>query len=321
MIKKEERMIYKPLNKILCAVDGSDQSLNAVRYAANVLAADKTEVTIFHVDTEVPEAFWDMEKNPHFSSQITSMRSWLAYQKNMMRQYMDHAKHIFIQAGFPEERVTIRMESRKVGVARDILHESMNDYSAVFVGRTGSSNFKNFLIGSVATKLAGKLVSTPLVVVGGNPETQKFLVAFDGSEGSKKAIHCASSLLQHADCQIKLCHVIRSVGNVRQKYEEMSNPNFVGDWLQGCRERIKPDIEKAVELLIDEGFDEKNISAEILTEKPSRAGAVVEKAEMENYGSIIAGRRGMSIVEEFFMGRVGKKILDMALEKAVWIVS
>jgi hypothetical protein len=36
---------------------------------------------------------------------------------------------------------------------------------------------------------------------------------------------------------------------------------------------------------------------------------------------IVVGRRGLSRVEEFFMGRVSDKVLQLAKEMAVWVVT
>jgi len=33
------------------------------------------------------------------------------------------------------------------------------------------------------------------------------------------------------------------------------------------------------------------------------------------------GRRGLSRIQEFYMGRVGNKVMQMAREMAIWVVS
>jgi nucleotide-binding universal stress UspA family protein len=47
----------------------------------------------------------------------------------------------------------------------------------------------------------------------------------------------------------------------------------------------------------------------------------VEEARNSSCGTIVMGRRGLSRVEEFFMGRVSKKVLQLAKWNAVWVVS
>lgn len=53
----------------------------------------------------------------------------------------------------------------------------------------------------------------------------------------------------------------------------------------------------------------------------SRAASLYNEAEKNGYGTIVIGRRGISVVEEFFMGRVARKITQMAKNSAVWIAS
>ena len=51
-------------SKVLIAVDGSDRSLEAVRYAAGLVSSETTEVVLFHVMNRRPEGawFWELEK-------------------------------------------------------------------------------------------------------------------------------------------------------------------------------------------------------------------------------------------------------------------
>ena len=54
----------KSRSKILLALDGSDQALEATRYASQLFSPNRIEVVLFHVTTEIPERFWDVEKDP-----------------------------------------------------------------------------------------------------------------------------------------------------------------------------------------------------------------------------------------------------------------
>jgi nucleotide-binding universal stress UspA family protein len=54
---------------------------------------------------------------------------------------------------------------------------------------------------------------------------------------------------------------------------------------------------------------------------PSRAFAVVEEAQAGGYGTIVVGRRGISKVEEFLLGRVSSKVVGQAAQAAVWVVN
>jgi nucleotide-binding universal stress UspA family protein len=69
------------------------------------------------------------------------------------------------------------------------------------------------------------------------------------------------------------------------------------------------------------GVEGDRISTKIVTGAASRAKAIVEEAKNGGYGTIAVGRRGLSRVEECFMGRVSKKVIQLAQEMAVWVVS
>ena len=52
-----------------------------------------------------------------------------------------------------KESVTVEIQNRKRGFARDIAREAERDYDGVLVGRKGMSNVKDLVLGSTATKL------------------------------------------------------------------------------------------------------------------------------------------------------------------------
>ena len=73
------------------------------------------------------------------------------------------------------------------------------------VGRSGVSDLKGIVVGSVAHKLISGVNSIPIGVVGGTPESQKVLVSFDGSEESIRGVDFVCSMLPGRDRDIMLC--------------------------------------------------------------------------------------------------------------------
>ncbi len=69
------------------------------------------------------------------------------------------------------------------------------------------------------------------------------------------------------------------------------------------------------------GFAPRRITTRIVTGAASRAGSVVKEAKENGYGTIILGRQGLNPEEDFFMGRVCSKVLELAADITVWIVS
>jgi hypothetical protein len=67
--------------KILAAIDGSDQAMDAVRYIGRMFPVGNTEVVLLNIFIEVPESFLDLSMEPAFRSRITSISMW----SNQMR--------------------------------------------------------------------------------------------------------------------------------------------------------------------------------------------------------------------------------------------
>lgn len=307
--------------KVLIALDGSDQALNAVRYTSRILSSKKEEIVLFHVDTEMPEPFRDIAKQPESLSQDAALRIWTVQHQQFIERFMESARQIVVAAGFPEGSIKVKILAKKRGIARDIVSESHEGYSAVVAGRTGMSKLKDILMGSVATKLVGKIQEIPLIVVGGTPAVDKVLVAFDGSEGAMKSVACVGSLLADSDCRVTLCHIVRALGFFEVGPEIMFYPEHEREWEEVNRKRIEPSVDVAKKRLIQAGMAANRLSSVFLTGKASRAAGIVEEAKAGGYGTIVVGRRGLTIVKEFLLGRVSKKVLHLADEFAVWIVS
>jgi nucleotide-binding universal stress UspA family protein len=201
--------VVKDRRRILLAVDGSEQAFEAVRYVSRFLSPNRMEVVLFHVITKVPESFWDMEKEPTLRQKPGDTDAWESRQKKKIQEFMEKARCLFLDQNVPEDAVDIKIQERKVGIARDIVHESQKDYDGVVVGRWGMSMLKDFLWGSIANKLIGHLINIPLCVVGGTSQIGKILVAIDASEGAMRALDYIGAMVDTSHWKVTLFHAIR----------------------------------------------------------------------------------------------------------------
>jgi nucleotide-binding universal stress UspA family protein len=313
--------------RLLLAVDGSEQSFEAVRYASRVLPPGKIEVVLLHVQSKIPESFWDIEKDPSFRHRLAPVAAWAMQQEKAMKEFMEKSRQLFVDQGVPGEAVDVRIQEREVGIARDIAREAQGDYDALVVGRWGMSKIKDFVWGSIANKLVGHLVQSPLWVVGGSPQPGRYLVAMDGSDEAMRAVDYVGTMLAGSDCTVTLFHVLRGLEFLPLGFEGVFVPSpevLSGEELKGefqrAEEAIKTVCNQAIDILEQAGLKRDQLSTKIVTGAASRAKAIVEEAKKEGYGTIVVGRRGLSRVEEFFMGRVSSKIVQLAKEMAVWVV-
>lgn len=302
----------KHRGRILLAVDGSDQAFETVRYVSQLFPPKRMETVLFHVATKVPEGFWDVEKNPAFKHKLSSVAAWATREQTVVQEFMERARQLFLDRGVPEDKVSVKMEARKKGIARDIITESQRGYDAVVVGRLGKSHLKDLVWGSVANKLIWRLTHLPVCVVGGSPQDGKILVALDTSEETTKVLDFAGNMMDMTDCEVTLLHVIRGL----EFWTEDSSEE-----LQNAEKAATTLLEEAIGRLERAGLNRDRISTKISSGAASRAEAIVEEARKGGCGTIVVGRRGLSRVEEFFMGRVSKKVLQLAKWTAVWVVS
>jgi nucleotide-binding universal stress UspA family protein len=317
---------HKVRKKILVPMDGSEQSREALRYAARILDNKKFELVLFHVSDHISESFWNLDKEPAFGHKIVKIQAWEKHQQALIKKCLEEERKVLFDSGFPKEAVKLKIQPKKVGIARDIINESTKEYSAVVVGRRGMSELKDLVIGSVANKLVERLTHIPVWVVGGAPQPGKVLVAMDSSDGAMWALDHVANMLGGSDNRIALIHAIRSFA-----FPKMQGVSFVqreDEWIPLADEDLG-DIGKAMTAVFDEakkrlvrsGTNPDLVDTKIIKGVSSRAGAVLSEAEREGHGTIVIGRRGLSKVQEFFVGRVSSKIVQLATKKAVWVVS
>ncbi len=313
--------------RLLIALDGSEQSFEAVRYASQVLPPGKMKVVLFHVQSKIPESFWDIEKDPSFRHRLAPVAAWAMQQEKAMEEFMESSRQLFVDQGVPREAVDVKIKDREVGIARDIAREAQKDYDAVVMGRWGMSKIKDLVWGSIANKVVGHLVQSPLWVVGGSPQPGKYLVAMDGSDEAMRAVDYAGTMLAGSDCTVTLFHVLRGLEFLSLGFEGafVPSPEVLGGEeikaeFQRAEEAIKTVCNQAIDRLEQAGLKGDQINTKIVSGAASRAKAIVEEAKNEGYGTIVVGRRGLSRVEEFFMGRVSSKVIQLAKEMAVWVV-
>ena len=291
--------------KILLAVDGSDRSLETVRYVSKIPSFSEMGVVLFHDFSKVPEHYWDMGREASRAWRLSEVAAWERENEKRIQDHVERAKKTLWRAGFPKDTVKVKIHEWEEGIARDIAQEANRGYSCVIVGRKGMSQVKDLVLGSVSTKLIEKLSFVPLVVVGRNPQPGTLLLALDGSENSMRTVDYLAATLSSSNFEVTLTHVIRGNNGVR---------------ITEAKEAITEVFDEAKSRLVESGIESNQITTKIITGAHSRAGAILKEAKQGGYGTIVVGRRGLSQGRDFFIGRVSNKLIHMAKNQAVWVV-
>lgn len=292
--------------KMLIAVDGSDNSFESIKYIAGNPSFKEMDLTLFNVLSRIPEHYYDFEDWTPLSQRIREIHAWDTMNEEEIKEYMEKAKKYLLSKGFRENGVITSIRERKRGIARDIKDEADKGYISVIVGRKGIGNIKGTFFGSVASKLLERLSFVPLLVVGKNPKAGKIVIALDGSASSMRAVEYVGNIMKGNALEVKLVHVIRS------GYSE---------YLKELEIRIESFFESAKNKLQRSGIDPSKISTKIISGAQSRAVAIYQESTQSKFDTIVIGRRGLSRVQSFVMGRVSNKVIQIAKNKAVWIIN
>ncbi len=304
--------------KVLLAFDGSEHAFHAINYVGKLEPFHKMKIVLFNVFSSIPEAYLDLDKDPQFSRSGREVRAWEMQQRKEIQKAMENAMQKLIHSGFSPNRVSIKIHKRKEGIARDIIKEAQNGYNAVIIGRRGTGTYKEIIVGSVAKKIVEKVAFMPVLMIGEIPPDNKFLVTVDNSENAMRAVDYVAQILGGFDVNINLFHAIRGDLSSHSGFAHLFFPK---ESLEDAEVGAIAIFDKAKCRLEEAGCTSDQINTKLVSGVPSRAEAIVKEAREGDYGTIVLGRRGLSKVQEFLLGRVSNKVINIIRRRAVWIVT
>ena len=307
--------------KLLVTVDGSVYSANTLRYLSR-LFEDLDEVFL-HLLCVVPctvsAAGRDWLDDLDL---ISSMSPGSRKQYAAAKRYMNEAVLQLGRRGVNPQQVSTQVQLARTGVAGDILDVARKGlYDALIIGRRGLTKLEEMVMGSISDRILKKCNDVPIWVVDGQVNSRKFLLPVDGSFHSLKAAdHLGFILKDNPYAEVTLFH---SEAMFSQKYTldpEQCRQLFgdVCDYILGN----SPDSHflGPEQLLVNSGFPAEKIQR-LTTSKgvhPSRQ--IIRQALIDDFGTIVMGRRS-GATKKGFLGSVSAKVMAMAEDVSVWIVS
>ncbi len=304
--------------RILLLVDGSAQSFEMVCYISKAYLLWQTEIVLFNVLDPVPESFWDWEKDPLGPQYVSSLRDWESKKEEKILAFIEQARQTLINAGASEKLIRIKVQKRNMGIARDAITEAKSGYDVVALGRRGLGGVAEPALGGVASKLLGSLTNVPLCIVSGKPKLGRILVGLDNSTGALRAAKFVGKHLSASDPAVTLAHVIR---DPERTHPELITEEYAQKILESAQNAIVPVFNKVTKSLAAAGFKPSKITTKVITGVSSRAGALLDEATHGTFGTLVIGRRGISEVVQFQMGRVAAKLTQISSQMALWIIA
>jgi len=133
----------------------------------------------------------------------------------------------------------------------------------------------------------------------------KLLVAYDGSEKSKKALNLASEIAKLSNAELIILTVVNTC------IETMGPP--VNEYLSKVKEEANKKIDEAIQIAKNNGVI--RVRGEVVEGEPS--SAITEYAEKEGVDMIFIGNRGLSKLKKIFIGSVSQGVLELSKNPVV----
>jgi nucleotide-binding universal stress UspA family protein len=155
---------------VLAAVDESDYAERLIAHLAEYLAPfNQARLTLFHVMPAKPPELWDdghiLDESERSERQAT-VAKWRSVHEEKMEGIFTKARETCTNAGMEQGSITIKVQPRTRGIARDIIAEAnRGDYSILTFGRRGMSAISEFNLGSRAAKILQSSRDCTLIVV------------------------------------------------------------------------------------------------------------------------------------------------------------
>jgi nucleotide-binding universal stress UspA family protein len=194
------------INRILCAVDFSDFSLDALRHAVVLARWYEAELRLVHVyepaavllPVKGPPGDLPLSQPTDVDKLADQLREFCAPVLASHRQNVD----IVLKEGKAAKEIAREVER----VSADLL----------LLGTHGRSGFERLFLGSVTEKVLRStrvpiLTIPPPVREPGSPEYKTILCPLDFSRASTRALEYALALAKAADARLILLHVIENV--------------------------------------------------------------------------------------------------------------
>lgn len=304
--------------KILIAVDPSIYTVNALRYAAMLAKKIDVSFSLIHIQPTISNFLQEeARKDPEAIKRLQKQSEKHSEDAITVFEYcLDR----FTRFGVSRDKIECFSPMKAHSVAKDILtHAHMKLYDSIIIGRRGLTKIQETLMGSLSKAILENSELIPLWVIDGEINSEKFLLAVDGTTNSFRAVdHLCFILSGNQDAKITLMHVMPAFGS-------FSGINFNDKECDSCNIDIAADNKKldnfyglAKKRFKEAGLTEKQIEIKALRCTANVAKAIICEAEKGHYGTIVLGRRKSG--PAVFSSSVSLNVLDSIRNRAVWVV-
>lgn len=154
---------------------------------------------------------------------------------------------------------------------------------------------------------------------------KKILLAIDDSENAIRAVEFVANSFT-ADNRITLFNVVQDTATMCEMNSPELTPYFTSQQRSFClleekkKELVTKALQKSKAILLDAGFEEKNITIKAELKKKGIARDIIKEAQSD-YNIIVMGKRGVSGIKDFLLGSISQKVFNLAKDISVLFVN
>jgi nucleotide-binding universal stress UspA family protein len=285
------------IERILCPVDFSDHSRQALHYAASIAKWYESAMTVMYVYPAVAVAA--AAGAPAFPLTAADRERLLV----SMRDFAAEG----VGSGVP-----IDYRIAEGPVAPEILDVARAlPADLVVMGTHGRSGFERLMVGSVTERILRKascpVLSVPPQVHSEHPSPlfKAILCAIDFSDWSMKALTFAISLAQEADARLTVVHVVEVPADAYERLPHLSHG--VREYVVAVEEDRRGRLQAAIPEHIRDACEVETIMA---VGKPYRE--VLRVADEQQSDLIVIGVHGRGAADLLFFGSTAQHLVRQA---------
>lgn len=292
---QNSRTLLPKIQKILIAVDGSDNSFQACEAGGIIARGCDSKVSIVYAMPPL-SIFSSPMKDEYQSSQMENARKSIDKAKSLLKT----------TSGMKAESEILHSRG---SIADSLIKYAIRESSDLVVaGTRGLGGFKRMLLGSVSGNLVSNSTSSVLVVR--KPKTKKLsfkkiLVATDGSESASKAENLAIVLAKALGSKLTFISVVYLPPNA---YAVGGGSGFESSMIS-LRDGAAKAVSKAAILAKN---NDVLADTKVIDEFQSPVLAITRVGEKEDHDIIVVGTRGQTGLRKLALGSVAQGVVHYA---------
>lgn len=283
--------------KILIATDGSENAAAACRF---VRALPLPTGTSIHAVAVID------------ASAFNGYESYWTVVQQFRQAEESHVSQALLEAAalLAREEVEVTTASREGHPVQEILRAADElDADLVVVGSKGLTGLEGFLMGSVARSVAKRCTRPVLVAREPNNNICEALVATDGSEHAQHAVSFAARLTLPTGAERILVHVVRPYRPFPDYL--LLDPQEHRSAVEAVR-RKQEELGASLLAEAQEQLTSRGLSTETVMRSGDPATQILRLAAEREVDLIVAGARGVSLLEGLWIGSVADRLLKDA---------